>query len=136
MEKLLLMAAAVHRLGPDTDISEANTVKVVFQALEWSGFNMAEIREQYKQSDYHPAVAEAYIPLVRMTQEILQDNSVRLPERSGPALFEGAGNWGVPDDPESPPCDPNYNSCRLTPLGLEIAKALLAAHPEYDIQES
>jgi len=34
-ERLLLMAAAVHGLGPNTDLSRANTAKVIGQALQW-----------------------------------------------------------------------------------------------------
>src|SRR5436190_12285719 len=34
---LLLMAAAVHELGPGTNLSYANTAKAMRQALHWAG---------------------------------------------------------------------------------------------------
>ena len=36
-ERQLLMAAAVHGLGPGTDLSRANTARVVNQVLQWRG---------------------------------------------------------------------------------------------------
>jgi hypothetical protein len=58
--------------------------------------------------------------------------SGRPPKRPGPILFEGKGNWGEPDDPNSPACKPHYKSCRLTAHGERIALELLARHPQYN----
>ena len=38
-ERLLLMAAAVQDLGPQTDLHGANTVKAVAQVLRWRGLS-------------------------------------------------------------------------------------------------
>jgi len=35
--ELLLMAAAVHKLGPNTNLSYANTAEVMREALHWAG---------------------------------------------------------------------------------------------------
>lgn len=127
MERLLLIAAAICDLGPNTDLGVANTYKVVRQALEWSG------QRSYTQRNYildstDPIVAAVYAPLVRMTHHVYHG---RPPERPGPSLFEGAGNWGIPGKADEPPCDPNYNSCRLTDLGSDTARRLLDQHPEF-----
>jgi hypothetical protein len=135
MEKLLLMAAAVHGLGPQTDITCANTAKVVLQALEWAGLDGVDVCNQWNNLEWHPALDEVYRPLVRMTKQQLRTGGHRPAERSGPALFEGGGNWGVPGDPGRPPCDPHFNSCRLTEMGEQIAMALLAEHPEFDTRK-
>jgi hypothetical protein len=132
MERLLLMAAAVNGLGPQTDLSYACTALIVLQALTWSNQNSDEIRKQWIQLEWHPALDEIYNPLVRMTHQQVRGGGTRAPERPGPALFEGGGNWGVPGDPKRPPCFPHYNSCRLTALGEEIAIGLLAEHAEYN----
>lgn len=132
MERLLLMAAAVQGLGPQTDLSYANTALVVLQALKWSGLDSAEVREQWHQLARHPALDEVYEPLIHMTHQQVRDGGIRAAERPGPALFEGGGNWGSPGDPERRPCHPHFNSCRLTALGEQIALALLAEHPEFD----
>jgi hypothetical protein len=129
MERLLLMAAAVRGLGPNTDLSRANTWKIVLQALKWSGLDSPEVRELWLQNEWHPALEAVYGPLVRMTQPQCLDDSFRPAERPGPALFEGCGNWGISG--ERPPCDPHFNSCRLTTLGEQVALALLEQHPEY-----
>ena len=131
MERLLLMAAAVQGFGPRTDITRANTAKVVLQALQWSGLGTAEVYQQWEQFEWPAELDKVYQPLVGMTQQVLRDGGARPPERPGPALFEGGGNWGVPGDPQRPACDPRYNSCRLTALGGLIARALLAEQPEF-----
>lgn len=131
MERLLLMAAAVQGLGPDADVTRANTARVVIQALRWSGLDSAEVRAQWDQGEWPPALEGVYGPLVRMTWQQRTGGGLFPAERLGLALFEGGGNWGVPGDPDCPPCDPQYNSCRLTALGERVALALLEQHPEY-----
>src|SRR5262245_34977059 len=106
MEKLLLMAAAVHGLGSQIDITSANSAIVVLQAIQWAGLDNQEFRQQWNRDKPHSALDQVYLPLVRMTQQLCRDGSIRAAERPGPALFEGRGNWGVPGDPKHPPCDP------------------------------
>jgi hypothetical protein len=139
-ERLLLMAAAVHGLGPGTDLSRANTARVVNQALLWLGVSPEEIRrgweelethKQGEQLENHPGSEAFYAALVRMTHQLLRGGPGRAPERAGPALFEGSGNWGVPGDPGCPASSPYFNSCRLTARGEQIARELLVRHPEY-----
>lgn len=128
-EKLLLMAADYQALGPETNVFFANTYLVVHQVLRWLGLDDEQIRlgwqeesEGWCTSPTHDAV---YNALVRMTYQFPS----RPQERPGPALFEGGGNWGVPG--LHPPCYPFYNSCRLTERGQQLAKELLAQHPQY-----
>lgn len=131
IEKLLLMAAAVHGLRPGSNIRYANTARVVHTALEWAGLYSEEVAGRWSADEWHPALDEVYEPLVRMTQVELRTGDFRPAERCGPALFEGSGDWGVPGDPKRPPADPRFNSCRLTGIGDQIALKLLAEHPEY-----
>ena len=42
-ERLLLMAAAIHDLGPATDLGRANSARVVNQVLRWRGLSAEEI---------------------------------------------------------------------------------------------
>jgi len=139
-EHLLLMAAVVQGLGPDTDLSRANTFRVVNQALLWSGVSAEEIRrgwmelesdEQGEQRESSLINDKVYDVLVRMTHQLTRVGPGRPPERAGPPLFEGSGNWGVPGDPSCPACLPHFNSCRLTERGELIARALLEQHPEF-----
>lgn len=134
MESLLLMAASVHSLGPETDLSCANTKIVVAQAIGWAGLNSNELRKRWNGVDNGPAVDtvldQVYQPLARMIFQI-GANGGRSPERPGVPLFEGNGNWGIPGDPNSPPCDPHFNSCRLTTEGERVAHQLLEQNPEY-----
>ncbi len=130
-ERLLLMAAAVHGLGPHTDLNYANTARVVNQALRWRGLSAEEIRGGWRDRDCDPAHAEVYDALIRMTHQMQTVGPGRAPERPGPVLFEGSGNWGVPGDPDCPACWPQYNSCHLTAEGERIALELLERHPEF-----
>jgi hypothetical protein len=127
MEKLLLMAAAVHGLRPGINIKYANTARVVRQVLEWAGLDTKDVLDTWNTDDWHPSIEAVYGPLVHMTQV----QGFRPAERPGPALFDGGGNWGVPGDPERPPAYPHFNSCRLTETGDRLALQLLAEHPEY-----
>ena len=129
-EQLLLVAAAVHGLGPNTDLNYANTARVVDQALRWRGLSADEVRSGWRTYDCDPAHKEVYEALVKMTLQHTLGGD-RPPERTGPPLFEGGGNWGVPGDPSCPPCWPQYNSCRLTALGAQVAQELLNRHPEF-----
>jgi hypothetical protein len=131
IEKLLLMAAAVHGLRPGIELKYANTARVVLKALEWAGLDSKEVLDAWNTDDWHPSLQAVYGPLVHMTQMELLTGGFRPAERPGPALFEGGGNWGVPGDPKHPPACPQFNSCRLTATGDRLALELLADHPEY-----
>jgi len=131
-ERLLLMAAAVHELGPCTDLLRANTARVVEQVLRWRGLSAEEIRKGWREWSCDPLHQEVYDTLVRMTLQWQRVGRGQAPVRPGVPLFEGAGNWGVPGDPSRPPCWPQYNSCRLTEAGGRLAKELLAQYPEYN----
>ena len=142
VEQHLLMAAAVLGLGPDTDLGRANTARVVNQVLRWRGLTADQINAGWRDEDCDPEHDAAYAALVRMTHQKRHDGSFRSAKRPGPALFEGGGNWGVPDDPDRPACWPQYNSCRLTAEGERLAGLLLEQHAEYrrsgkaDIQDN
>lgn len=131
VEQQLLMAAAVLGLGPNADISRANTVRVVNQVLRWRGFSVEQVKTGWREDDCDPERDAVYAALVRMTHQQLPGGGLRPSERQGPALFEGGGNWGVPGDPDCPPCWPHYNSCRLASEGQRLASLLLEQHPEY-----
>ena len=60
------MAAAVHGLGPDTDLSRANTARVVDQVLRWRGLNAEEIQSGWKELECDPVHEEVYNALIRM----------------------------------------------------------------------
>ncbi len=126
-ERLLLMAAAVQQLGPTTDLGRANTARVVDQVLRWLGLSAEEISRGWDEATIRPIHQEVYNVLIRMTYQTPN----RAPERPGPPLFEGNGNWGVPGDPTRPACLPQYNSCRLTAEGDRLAWEVLKQHPEY-----
>ncbi len=127
MEELLIMAAAVHGLGPNTRLT-ANAAKVVGQALEWAGRMEGEVRKAWLSIEGHPAIDECYAVLIRMIRQLLRNGVHRPPERPGDALFEGAGNFG---SALHPPALPHFTSCRLTERGVSIARDLLRRHPEY-----
>jgi hypothetical protein len=136
MERLLLMAAAVQGRTSESDIDHANTAKIVAQVLWWTRPDFEAIQERWRAADYTLSFDEVYDPLVHMTQSRLRSGGFRPAKRPGPALFEGSGNWGsenwgVPGELGLPPADPLFNSCRLTSLGEQIARALLAQNPAY-----
>jgi hypothetical protein len=128
IEQQLLMAAAVCGFGPRTDLSGANTVRIVNQVLVWRGLTSDQIDSIWSDQECD---SDVYTTLVRMTHQWCSDGSFRPGERAGPALFQGGGNWGVPGDPDRPACWPHYNSCRLTAEGKRLAQVLLEQHPEY-----
>jgi hypothetical protein len=130
-ERLLLMAAAVHELGPATDLSRANTARVVNQVLSWRGLSAEEVGGGWRELECGPIHEEVYNALIRMTHQTHRAGPGRTPERPGAPLFEDGGNWGVPGDPNSPACWPQYNSCRLTAAGERVAREFLGRHPEY-----
>lgn len=130
IEQQLLRSAAVLGLGPATDLSRANTARVVDQVLRWRGLTAEQVDAGWRLEDCDPEHGTVYAALVRMTHQTDVDGPGRAPERPGPALFEGGGNWGVPGDPEQPACWPQYNSCRLTAEGERVARVLLERHPE------
>ncbi|MBY0230918.1 MAG: hypothetical protein K2W96_16655 [Gemmataceae bacterium] len=120
MERLLLMAAFVGGSVPDADFR--STARIVWKTMEWLG---QEYRWVDFEEDYTPEQLEVYEALIRMT-----DAPGRVPERPGPASFEGIGNWGEAGNPDKPPCAPTYNACRLTPHGAAVAEKFVAARPE------
>jgi hypothetical protein len=130
-ERLLLMAAAVHELGPATDLSWANTARVVDQVLRWRGLSAEEVRDGWQEQECGLIQEEVYNALIRMTHQTTRAGPGRLPERPGVPLFEGGGNWGVPGSPDCPACWPQFNSCRLTAEGERMARDFLGQCPEY-----
>jgi hypothetical protein len=128
IERQLLMAAAVHGLGPDADIRYANTARVVNQVLRWRGLTPEEINAGWRDDDCDPEHDAVYTALIRITHQLHMHGPGRAPERPGPALFEGGGNWGDVDLPAS---WPHFNSCRLTAEGERLALELLERHPAY-----
>src|SRR5215469_10564921 len=123
-ERQLLMAAAVQGLGPGTNLGRANTACVVDQVLRWRGLSADEVRRGWREldCDCDPVHEEVYASLIRMTHQVCTDGPGRAPERPGPALFEGGGNWGVSGDPDCPASWPQFNSCRLTAKGERVAR--------------
>ena len=61
------MAAAVHRLGPATDLGRANTLRVVNQVLRWRGLTAEQINAGWRHEDCDPEHGMVYAALVRMT---------------------------------------------------------------------
>jgi len=112
------MAAAVHGLGPSTDLSTANTAKVMRQALHWAGLLHGEVEECFEGYDECPPVAEFYDALVSMMPWSNPDV----------VLFEGGGNWGGPGKPRAAA---HFTSCRLTERGWVRAQELLERHEAY-----
>lgn len=131
IEQLLLMAAAVQGIGPACDLDDGRTAIVVNQVLAWRGLSAEQISAGWWDNDPPREHEAVYDALVRMTWQQCRDGSLRPPERPGPALFEGGGNWGVPGEPTRRACSPLFNVCRLTAEGERIARELLAMHPEY-----
>jgi hypothetical protein len=130
VERLLLMAAAVHGLGPKTDLTFANTNKVVGQALEWAGLLVGEVRAAWENPgrEYRPAIVQVYGALIRMARQIHRVGPGRPPERPGEPLFEASGNVGTAAKPQA---FPHFTSCRLTARGEPVAQELLARNPAY-----
>lgn len=113
------MAAVVHKLGPKTDLSYANTFKVMRQALHWAGLLHGEIERSFESYNNEcPPVAQFYEAMISMMPQ------------AGPTevLFEGEGNWGGPGEL---PASAHFTSCRLTERGWEIGCELLERHPDY-----
>lgn len=131
VEQQLLMAAAVHGLGPATDLGRANTARIVNQVLRWRGLTDDQINAGWRDEDCDPEQGAVYATLIRMTHQAHREGPGRAPERPGAALFKGGGNWGVPGDPDRPACWPYFNSCQLTTEGERLARLLLEQHPEY-----
>lgn len=127
-EQMLLMAACVYGMGPESSLVNANTYRIVNQVLCWQALSDEEIHEGWNQDEYGPAHDLIYSALIRMTAHLASE---RPPQRPGLPLFEGKGNWGDPRKPDRPACRPHYNSCRLTSEGERIARQLLELHPEY-----
>jgi hypothetical protein len=127
-EQLLLMAAAAQGFGPETDLSTANTYKVVRQIVYWSQIDETIFDGWCEQQFESPELDEIYRTLVGLVDQTPNRNGLSA-GRPGPALFEGAGSWGNPDG--DPPCATRFNACRLTSLGEEQARRLLVRYPQY-----
>ena len=113
------MAAAVHELGPRTNLGYANTVKVMRQAVHWAGLLQGKIEECFESYDECPEVAQFYEALIAM-----------MPQSSPPEiLFECGGNWGV--GPGERRASAHFTSCRLTERGWSLASQLLERHARY-----
>ena len=122
IERLLLMAAAVNDMGPESSLGRANTAAVVRQALVWSGLADERVwREWSAIGSDHPVIKRVYDELIRMVRG----------ERPGEQLFEGGGNWGKAGKPRRPPAAPFFNSCRLTAHGERCAREILEQFPQY-----
>ena len=115
---LLFMAAAVHKLGPKTDLSRANTMKVMRQALHWGGLFHGEIKKCFESYDECPPVAQFYEALISMMPQ----------SRPKEVLFECGGNWGGPGERRA---SAHFTSCRLTERGWRLASELLERYPRY-----
>lgn len=112
------MAAAVHEFGPWTDLTYANTAKVMRQALHWAGLLNAEIQTCFEGYGECPPVTQFYETLISM-----------MPQSKPPeVLFECQGNWGGPGEPRA---SAHFTSCKLTQRGWQIANNLLERHPRY-----
>lgn len=132
IETLLVIAASVLGMGPQSSLVNANTYRIINQVLDWRGMSREQIREGWNREECGSSHDEVYSVLIRMTAH---PASARPPERPGAALFEGRGNWGDSRKPDRPACRPHYNSCRLTDEGERIARQLLELHPEYGKKE-
>jgi hypothetical protein len=117
-QRLLLMAARVHGLSPDTNLKYANTARVIRQALKWRGVMNGEVQEAWERYEYCPIMEDCYGALIAMIR-------TDPPEE---ALFQGQGNYG---NATEPPAYPHFTSCRLTERGTQLAEELLKLHPEY-----
>jgi hypothetical protein len=125
------MAAAVLGLGPSAELRVANTHKVIKQVLQWTDKLNDEVWAELNGGGELPEIVDVYDALVRMTQQRTTLGPSRPPERASEVLFEGAGNWGVPAEPNCPPAHPRFNSCCLTAFGEQLAQQLLERHPQY-----
>lgn len=118
MQQLLLMAALTRGLHPKRKLT-ANCAGVVGTALRWAGLVTPEVKEAWNDDfNYHPVIRDCYGILIGMIQH----------KPASEALFEGAGNFGTPSHPIT---KPHFTACRLTELGVRVAKELLEQHPEY-----
>lgn len=122
-ERLLLMAAEVQGMGPNTTLHYANTAKVILQVLDWCEAWDDEVIHCWDNDEEHPAIERFYDPLVRMIPIRPMRGPIVL-RRPGEQLFEGGGNWETP-------CRPRFNSCRLTAYGQAVAQELLRRSPQY-----
>src|SRR5688572_19529731 len=111
-DRLLLMAASVENLGPQTNLRYANSARVVRRALSWSGKMSDDDEAAWKLHEFFPAIRECCDALAQRIRNDPADT----------ALFEGFGNWG--SDTEDP-AFPHFTSCRLTPRGMQLAAQLL-----------
>ena len=127
IERLLLMAAVVHDLGPQASLKHANGGKVVGQALLWAGHLDCELREAWESCEYYREIETFYATLIRMTQQVLRDGTTRPPIRPGPVLFEGSGNLGTPEEPGA---FPFFTAFHLTERGAQVGGLLLERHPQ------
>ena len=118
------MAAAVHGLGPETDLTHANTARVMRQALHWAGLLHGKMETCFESYNDAPPVTQFYDALESM---ILQNRPTEV-------LFEGGGNWGGQGFRRAAA---HFTSCRLTKRGWSLANQLLERHPRYreDIYE-
>src|SRR5688572_15405379 len=118
-QRLLLMAAAVHNLRPQTKLT-ANCGRVVWTALQWAGLLTPDVQAAWDNDfEWHPVVRDWQGILIGMIQPVPPEE----------ALFEGAGNLGTPAEPVALPW---FTACRLTPRGERLADELLGQHPEYN----
>ncbi|MCC7424306.1 MAG: hypothetical protein IT428_28900 [Planctomycetaceae bacterium] len=110
IQKQLLRAAAIAGLGSQTDLSRANTVRVIRPVLQWRGLTEEQIADGW---ECESAVVhnEVYKILIDMVHDAI--------------FFEGSGTWGDPRDSTRKACWPQYNSCRLTETGDALARELL-----------
>ena len=121
---LLLMAAAIHRLGPETDLTHGNGARVMRQALHWAGLLHGASETCFESYDDAALVTQFYDAQAVM---ILQNGPTEV-------LSEGGGNWGGPG---FRPAATHFTSSRLTKRGWSLAHQLLRRHPRYreDIYE-
>lgn len=123
IESLLLMAAEVQGIGPNTPLQFGNTAKVLLQVLDWCNVWDDEVSHCWNNDEEHPSIERLYDPLVRMIPSGPMRGPIVL-RRPGEQLFEGRGNWETP-------CRPRFNSCRLTAYGQTVAQELLSRNPQY-----
>jgi hypothetical protein len=118
MQRLLLMAAAVHGLCPGAPLT-SNCGRVLGTALRWAGRLTPDVLASWTDDfDIHPVVRECYSALILMVQHRPAEE----------ASLEGAGNFGTPSEPLAQPW---FTSCRLTERGELVAEDLLSQHPGY-----
>ncbi len=113
-QKLVVMAAAVHGLGPETALKYANARRVVRLSLIWKGFSGHALEAAWNPYDGSAVLNEIYRAMISL-----------MPHESDEPLLEGAGNVAG-----NPPAFPDFTSCRLTALGMELAEQLLSERPD------